>query len=263
MIVSDFSVIRNAEDTLIEVGVVCHVHGRSVAASVFGREPRCLKCISESVVADTQASISRIEVEGVRRKVGGMMMRSGIPARYRDATFDRYVIRDNPDQASVVSAVRMFAASDAISWRSLVLFGSPGTGKTHLAVAAMIEMMSRGRTAKYISCPNLVDRFLRSRSFSSGVTREEILAEMVVPDILVIDEIGLVGSVGVDDQMLATIYDVVNARYNEMRPIIVCSNGTPSEMRMVLGDRVVERLRENGGRILKMDWVSYRKDGGT
>lgn len=257
---NDFSVIRDAGNTLVEADVICDVHGRSGGLSIFGREPRCLKCISEKVVADTRASIQAIEIDGVRRKAEVAARYSGIPARYRDATFDRYVIKD-PDQASVVSAVRMFAAADVRAWRSLVLYGSAGTGKTHLAIAAANEMMSRGLTVKYVSCQSMVDRFVRSRSFSSDVTRESILEEMVAPDILVIDEIGLAGSVGVDDQMLAAIYDVVNERYNEMRPVIICSNGTLSELRLVLGDRVIERLRENGGRFLKMDWVSFRKEG--
>ena len=44
-----------------------------------------------------------------------------------------------------------------------------------------------------------------------------------------------------------------------MLPTIVISNIGINELGRYLGDRGVDRLRENGGGVLVFDWESYRK----
>lgn len=259
---SEFSVVDDAIGSLRAAEVNCAVHGRSFAASIMGRELRCLRCIEDGVSMDAGSRLREQEVVAEKRRLEVSLHKSGIPERYWGATFDRYHLReDNPDQVNIVSQLRLFAGMDCAGWRSIVLFGTPGTGKTHLAASVMLELIARGSSVKYLSFPALMDRFSRSRSFSAGFSREDLLNEVVAPDLLVIDEVGLIGSVSADDQMLAAAYDVINARYNALKPVIICTNGSISELRLVLGERVFERLRENNGRFLKMDWVSFRKAG--
>lgn len=258
---NEFSVIDGAIGSLRENEVICEVHGRTRAASVFGREARCLRCIEDDVVREEKSRLREQHASDEKRRMDIVLRQSGIPERYWGATFDHYILRDNPDQASVVSLSKLFADSAVSGWRSLTLYGSPGTGKTHLACSIMLAMMGSGASARYIPFHSLVDRFSKTRSFSAEISRDDLLKEILVPDLLVIDEVGVCGLP--EDQMLATSYDVINARYNAMKPVVICSNGSISDMRVLLGDRVIERLRENDGRFLKMDWVSFRKEGGS
>ena len=57
------------------------------------------------------------------------------------------------------------------------------------------------------------------------------------------------------------LFTLLNGRYEAMRPSIVISNLTVSEVSKYLGDRVYDRLRENGGGVLAFDWQSFRTKG--
>ena len=53
-------------------------------------------------------------------------------------------------------------------------------------------------------------------------------------------------------------FDIIDGRYNAMRPTIVITNGKPDELLAYLGERVVDRLLEDGGRMLVFDGKSNR-----
>ena len=57
---------------------------------------------------------------------------------------------------------------------------------------------------------------------------------------------------------MGDVFDVINERYENLRPTIILSNLTTEEIRAYLGDRVYDRLRENGGKAFVFDWDSYR-----
>jgi nucleoside-diphosphate-sugar epimerase len=48
-----------------------------------------------------------------------------------------------------------------------------------------------------------------------------------------------------------------------MRPTLLASNCTKDELKGFLGDRIVDRLRENGGKVLIFDWPSRRGTHGS
>jgi hypothetical protein len=48
-------------------------------------------------------------------------------------------------------------------------------------------------------------------------------------------------------------------RYEEMKPSLLVSNLTVDEIIDYLGDRVFDRMRENGGAVLAFNWTSHRQ----
>src|SRR5205809_517529 len=75
--------------------------------------------------------------------------RAGIPPLYRNASLDNFKLpADNPiasrSLGSVMNIVRTYAREFPTETRpGLLLMGSPGIGKTHLAVAALRILISR------------------------------------------------------------------------------------------------------------------------
>ena len=55
------------------------------------------------------------------------------------------------------------------------------------------------------------------------------------------------------------LFDVLNERYEKRKPCILLSNIAPSELSGYLGERVADRLREDGGKLIAFDWESYRR----
>ena len=51
---------------------------------------------------------------------------------------------------------------------------------------------------------------------------------------------------------------MLNERYELRKPTIFLSNLASDELADFLGERVMDRLREDGGRVVPFAWESYR-----
>ena len=150
---------------------------------------------------------------------------------------------------------------------SLIIIGKVGTGKSHLACAALNELCIAGRSGRYTT---IGDIFRRIRStWRKGSTEPEAAAysEFTKPDFLVIDEIGIQTSVDgqASDDDLRIIADIMEKRRCNFCSTIMISNlawatreGKP-EFPLWVGERVVSRMLENGGAVLVMDGPDYRR----
>ncbi|MBM9968268.1 ATP-binding protein, partial [Pseudomonas aeruginosa] len=156
-----------------------------------------------------------------------------------------------------------YADDFASNWkvgRSLMLLGTMGTGKTHLACAIIQQVLRTeglaGATARYITAPDLIlgvkDTFGRK-----GKSESEVYESLHAPDLLVIDELGAQGGT---EYELGLLHEVIDRRYREMRPTVVVSNMSAQEVAKYIGDRAVDRLRENGGKAVGFTWGSARRE---
>lgn len=118
-------------------------------------------------------------------------------------------------------------------------------GKTLLGCAIAESLRRNGRSIRYVTVAELI-RAIRApwNKRDSRETVDEILQHFMEVDLLVLDEVGLQS--GTDNE-LTQLTEVLDLRYREMKPTLVISNCTREELNMFLGERSVDRLRENGG----------------
>ncbi|MCI5851853.1 MAG: ATP-binding protein [Sutterellaceae bacterium] len=179
------------------------------------------------------------ECERVRREKEAWG-RSGIPARFQGKTFHSYVA-STPEERAAKAAAEAYARTleeRLPKGDSLILYGAPGTGKTHLACAIGREAMRLGKSVLYATFDEIV-RNIRSTWGGKGSEREE-LAKLTSVDLLIIDEAG-----GVDDAGTKRIlFSVVNERYQSLRSIVLVTNANMEALRQATGDRCFSRLCE-------------------
>ena len=160
------------------------------------------------------------------------MHRARIPKRYEHCDFESYVTdladgkvwtaghAQSLKQAKLVAQgfIRDYPLA---SEKGLLLMGPSGVGKTHLAVAALKELLRRGHQGIFCDYRELLKEIQASYNPASESTEMKILEPIRNTEILVLDDMGASKpSVWVLD----IIGLVLNARYNERRVTILTTN---------------------------------------
>ena len=101
---------------------------------------------------------------------------SGIPPNYARASLDNFQIpQDNPiarkGLGTVLMQVRSFVREFPTPERpGLLLVGGTGTGKTHLAVAALKALIDKGHQGLFLDYQRLLERIRSSYDITSGIS---------------------------------------------------------------------------------------------
>ena len=178
--------------------------------------------------------------------------KSGVPERYLDQTLETYNTNTDLQKTAKAAAERFLREIKCGAFKSLVLIGSAGVGKTHLACAVIREYDG----GKYRTAPDIIEELRRAKSFTANETEGEIVSYYGRVPLLVIDEIGR-GINAVDEKYM--LYQVLNARYNSRRPTLLISNHSKADFLQYIGVAAADRLVESA-EIVELKGDSYRKE---
>ena len=136
----------------------------------------------------------------------------------------------------------------------MVMFGPPGTGKTHLAIALGREACRQGVAVRFFTAAGLVMRLLRAGA--EGKLDRELQA-IGKARLLVIDELGYVP---IDEEGSRLLFQVVTNAY-EAQSIIYTTNIEFSGWGRVFGDpnmaaAIIDRTVHHG-RMIRFEGESY------
>ena len=235
----------------------CERHGDFESRNVFGRIwTRCPACEQGTREAEELAKAEARaiqEAEHWSRRLGV----SCIPPRFHDRTFEAYKAQGEGQQRALGFARRLAddIAAGTAAGRCAVFIGRPGTGKTHLAAAVATHVMRSLRSVLFTTVTRLIRRIRDTYNRGSAETETQAVEVFTKPDLLVLDEVGV--QRGTEDEKLL-LFDVLNERYEARRSSILLSNLTVADVRAYLGDRIFDRMREDGGEMVTFDWESHR-----
>jgi DNA replication protein DnaC len=215
----------------------------------------------------------------LRARAGTLLAAARIPKRYEHCELASYTTDFPGAHASLafayVSAAKFAQEYDPRAGTGLLVIGKIGTGKTHLAVAIIKELiLNRGISCLFYDYRELLKEIQNSYNATVQTTELDVLRPVFEIDVLVLDELGAVKPT---EWVWDTVSLILNTRYNNNRTTIITTNfedqpaaganGSGSAVRAAtraetLGDRIGERMRSRLHemcRVIKMEGEDFRQ----
>lgn len=218
------------------------------------------------------------------RRAEKQLKLAGIPSRYENCTLESFdhVINDGADQfrATALLAATHFVNNFPVEREGLLFVGPIGTGKTHLAVGIIQELIrKKGIRCLFCDYRELLKQIQNSYNPGVDATELGILEPVREAEVLVLDELGAVRP---SQWVWDTVSSLINHCYNQKKTTIITTNfpdlpavpliDAPTDRtqknqaeaaarRETLGDRITEGMRSRLHemcRIIQLGGSDYR-----
>src|SRR5579863_7008053 len=161
----------------------------------------------------------------LEKRPAELMRRARIPRRYEHCTFESFSIRKDPATGRpdpYLEVARRWAQQFVDEYPvdfGLVLTGTTGAGKTHLAVAVLRELiMRKGVECLFVDFRELLQQIRESYNPVSETSELRLLQPVIDTEILLLDELV---SANPSDWVKERLAFIINARYNQKKVTLI------------------------------------------
>lgn len=205
----------------------CTIHGDNVEEIGFNL---CALCYHHKQEQERHKEL--------KERLSQAKIKALIPKRFNNAIFDNYMPNNEKSQAFL----DFCKGYDFYS--NVLMLGSTGTGKTHLACALIDKGIKKQISCIYIKFYQLAD---------IKIKKSKLFDELLICDFLVIDEYGQQDS----DFKSNLLFEIIDQRYDNEVYTILISNLAADTFRESIPAPLYSRLKENV--IVKnCEWEDYR-----
>ena len=162
---------------------------------------------------------------------------------YSDKPYGNFSKTPLENMKSNLSIVEDFIANFGKEYKNLMFFGETGLGKTFLCTCIAKELLDDGYFVIYITAPKLF-KLIEEERFSRNNDEEpaRFLDDIMEADLLIIDDLG---SEFATILSASEIFNIINSRLIDKKPIIISTNLPPSDWSSHYSDRFTSRIVGN------------------
>ena len=181
------------------------------------------------------------------------LARAGVPPLFQRCSFASFNA-DTPELRDNLATVKKFAAAPT---GFLVLLGSVGNGKTHLAVS-VLRQFGCGRYVRHLQIVEELRASYHQPRSADDEEEEGIADRYSVAPLLVLDELG-VATGGNDAETL--LHGILDHRVTHFLPTVLCANIRAGDLEASFGPRLADRFRQTSYAVLNFTGPSRRRQG--
>ena len=219
----------------------CEKHGDVKVMHLDGstKPPQCPLCVQER---EEKKKREKLEEQRIKK-----LTAMGIRDKYFNESFTTYEPQ-NEKAAQYLNDLYELAKNPRDTF--VLLYGKSGTGKSHLASAAV--MLNNGVYTTW----EFLDMEIRStyNSYAAKKTEYELIVYYCTVPFLVLDEIEKGKN---EDAKMRCLSLVCRERHERNRPLWLAGNCNYEWVKTMLDSSVIDRLKEKG-KSFNFDWESYR-----
>lgn len=159
-----------------------------------------------------ECEIQRLAYEEYKRnkqkKLDYIFNQSNVNPSLRDATVNNYKPQNEKQVQAKQTAIEYVQGFSTKEPKSLILQGSYGTGKSHLAYAIAKAVKAKGHTVAFMHIPMLMDRIKATYNKNAVETTDELVRLLSDIDLLVLDDMGVENT----EHTLNKLFSIVDNR---------------------------------------------------
>lgn len=248
--------MHSSNDDYMKDGLVycgkCNTPKQIYVEALKRNMPKMCKCREEEVEHQEKLFKQNKKQDEIRRLRKACLLGE----KYRTATFENTETAHSKEFEVIYNRCKRYCTvADAVlsNGTGIYLFGTNGTGKSWLTACMGNELMNNFYTVLYTNFAEISKKILTSN--------EDFINRLAKIDFLFVDDFGTEKVVnGNEDKWLQEIvFEVINKRYIENKPIIFTSNYSLQELIKDRGmaKRTVDRIMEMC-EVMRLDGESYR-----
>jgi len=197
--------------------------------------PLCAGSGWKPVPGTPDGGVTRCDCQ-LRARGGAMIAAARIPKRYEHCELSNFTTdfpgADRSIALAHITASRFVQEFDPRYGAGLLLIGGIGTGKTHLTVGLLKELIAaRGSTCLFCDYRELLKQIQNSYNDSVQATELQVLRPVFEAEVLLLDELGAVKP---SEWVWDTVSLILNTRYNDNRATIITTNFAGSSATVVV-----------------------------
>lgn len=193
------------------------------------------------------------EKQRKQKAVNRIFRQSTVNASIKDATVRNYKPKNKDQEKAKSTAIEYVKTFSTDNPKSLILQGSYGTGKSHLAYAIAKAVKKEGYSVAFMHIPMLMERIKATYNRESIETTDELVKLLSSIDLLVLDDVGVENT----EHTLNKLFSIVDNRTGKNN--IFTTNFSDKELNQNMNwQRINSRMKHNA-RAVRMLGDDYRE----